>query len=84
MPEWKEILTRIIHKGGLMALCAKNYAHDEELADLFIQECAQQCHNNSALKLWGEELVQDIKKHSERKNIKKKVPLSALKKIAVM
>lgn len=63
-----------------MALCAKKYVHDEGLADLFIQECAQQCHNNSALKLWGEELVNDIKNYSNRKNLKK-LNLSAQKNL---
>lgn len=81
--ERKEILTRIINKGGLMALCAKKYVHDEEQTDLFIQECAQQCHNNSALKLWGEDLVNDIKNYSDSKNLKK-LNLSVPKKTVLM
>lgn len=79
-----EILNRIINKGGIMGAVAKTYVNDQEETEQFIKECYQQCHNNSAQKLWGEELIHDIKSYSEKKNIKKKVPLSTHKKITAL
>lgn len=57
------ILNRIINKGGIMGACAKMYINDEEKTNGFILECLKQCHNESAKKLWGEELVLDIRKY---------------------
>lgn len=61
--ESDEILERIINKGGIMGACAKRYISNKEQADGFILECYYQCHNNSAIKLWGEELVMDIQNY---------------------
>ncbi len=55
-----EILERIINKGGIIGACAKRYIYNKELADQFILECYYQCYNNSAIQLWGEELIIDI------------------------
>jgi len=60
----KNILNRIINRGGLMGAAAKLYINDEEKASQFIMECFEQCHNNSAKKIWGEELVSDIIKYA--------------------
>lgn len=76
-----EILNRIINKGGIMGAVAKTYINDQEETEQFIKECYQQCHNNSAQKLWGEELVHDIKNYSERKNTQKEVTLATLEKL---
>ncbi len=46
-----------------MGACAKRYLFNKEQADGFILECYYQCHNNSAVKLWGEELVTDIQNY---------------------
>jgi len=63
------ILEHIINKGGIMGACAKKCSGDKEKAEQFILECYHQCHNNSAVKLWGEELVIDIQNYIHiRKN----------------
>ena len=62
-----EILERIINKGGIMGACAKRHINDNEQSDQFILECYYQCHNNSAIKLWGEELVRDIQNYIRNK-----------------
>ena len=66
-----EILGRIISKGGLLGTCAKKYMYNREQAHQFILECYDQCHNNSAIKLWGEELVRDIRNyiHGQKQEI---------------
>jgi hypothetical protein len=61
--ESTQILERIIERGGLMAACAKRYINNKEKADQFILECYYQCHNHSAIKLWGEELVMAIQNY---------------------
>lgn len=58
-----QILERIIDRGGLMGACAKRYINNKEQSDQFILECYYQCHNNSAVRLWGEELVMDIRNY---------------------
>lgn len=63
--ETRDILKRIIDKGGLYGAAAKLYIKDEQKAQLFIKECAGQCHNLSTIKYWGEELVLDIITYSE-------------------
>ncbi len=60
----KAILEGIKSKGGLYARAAVMYMDDAEKGDLFIKECAEQCHNKSAQELWGEELVKAIKEYS--------------------
>jgi hypothetical protein len=62
------LFERIINKGGMMGACAKNYSDNKEKAEQFILECYQQCHNNSAIKLWGEELVIDIQNYIRSRN----------------
>lgn len=54
------ILNGIKAKGGLYGKAAALYIKDEEKADLFIRECAEQCHNKLAQELWGDELVRAI------------------------
>lgn len=64
-----EILNRIIHKGGIMGACAKMYINDEEKASQFVTECLKQCHNETAKKLWGVELISEIERYcSKTKN----------------
>lgn len=55
-----ELLDRIIEKGGLIGSCAKMYANNVTLADNFIRECKEQCHNKMTEEYWGEDLVADI------------------------
>jgi hypothetical protein len=57
------LLNRIAEKGAVIGRCAKLYVNDQEKADKFIKECAQQCHRKSAKELWGEELTQEIIKY---------------------
>jgi hypothetical protein len=61
--ESNQILERIISRGGIMGACAKRYLHNKEQADQFILECYYQCHNNSAIRLWGEDLIIEIKNY---------------------
>ena len=67
--EARDILKRIIDKGGLYGAAAKLYIKDEQKAKQFIKECAGQCHNLSVIKFWGEELVSDIITYSENDRI---------------
>jgi hypothetical protein len=66
-----EILGRIISKGGLLGACAKRYIHNKEQAHGFILECYYQCHNSSTIKLWGEDLIMDIRNyiHDQKQEI---------------
>lgn len=57
-----DLLNKIIAKGGLMGNCAKLYTNNIALAEVFIKECKEQCHNPFAKEYWGEELVKDILK----------------------
>ena len=61
--ESNQILERIINRGGIMGACAKRYLHNKEQADQFILECYNQCHNNSAIRLWGEDLILEIQNY---------------------
>lgn len=56
----KTILNAIKAKGGLYGRAVEMYMNDDEKADQFIRECAEQCHNRLAQELWGEELVSEI------------------------
>ena len=56
----KAILNSIKAKGGLYGRAVDMYMNDDEKADQFIRECAEQCHNKLAIDIWGEELVSDI------------------------
>lgn len=71
-----QILERIINKGGIMGACAKRYICNKEQSHQFILECYYQCHNRSAVQLWGEELIIDIQKyiHNHTKAKKQKSP----------
>lgn len=62
--ESKRLLNRIKAKGGIYGKAAEMYINDDEKADLFIRECAEQCHNKLAKELWGEELILDIIKYN--------------------
>ena len=59
--EGKYILNSIIEKGGLMASCAKIYAHDKSLSDQFIRECYSHCDIPEVEGFWGDELVNRMK-----------------------
>lgn len=63
----KAILEGIKAKGGLYGRAVELYMSDDEKADQFIRECAEQCHNKLAQELWGEELVSDILNYSGMK-----------------
>jgi benzoyl-CoA reductase/2-hydroxyglutaryl-CoA dehydratase subunit BcrC/BadD/HgdB len=56
----KVIMNGLIRKKGLIGMTAKMYVNDEEKARLFIKECRQQTHNESARRYWGEELTKKI------------------------
>lgn len=60
----KTILNQIIIKGGLLGACAQLYLHDEEKANLFITECADNCEMKLARKLWGNDLIAAIKNYT--------------------
>ncbi len=62
----RSILNGIKAKGGLYGKAAEMYMNDEKKSDLFIKECAEQCHNQAAIDHWGEELVSDIVQYSQR------------------
>ncbi len=61
--ERKAIMNSIKAKGGLYGSAVDMYINDDEKADGFIRECAEQCHNKLAQDMWGEELVIAIKKY---------------------
>jgi hypothetical protein len=67
--EKRELLKVIIAKGGLIGAAARIYITDDEKSDGFIRECYNQCHNKSAQKLWGEELVSEIEKYVNLKPV---------------
>lgn len=70
----KNIMERIISKGGVMGSLAKMYIENDENTDKFIMECAEQCQNKTAEELWGDALVLDILKYKMmRMGIKHKV-----------
>lgn len=61
MQEFKaNIITRIIAKGGIYGLSAKNFANHEIYSGQVIVECFEQCHHKEASELWGNDLVKDI------------------------
>lgn len=68
MSKQQEILNKIISKGGLIGATAKMYLHEADNADLFVKECKEQCHNQSAKNLWGDELVSEIIHYCENKD----------------
>lgn len=55
----------IVNKGGLMGSCAKIYVSSPQMADAFIRECKEQCHNPSAKNLWGKQLISEIMDYCE-------------------
>jgi len=57
----------IVNKGGLIGACAKIYSTDPQMADAFIRECKEQCHNKLAKDLWGKELVSEIIEYCQEK-----------------
>lgn len=64
MTNREDILCRVKERGGLLGYAASHYMHDKENGDKFIIECFEQCHNQSAVDFWGEELVLDIIKYA--------------------
>ena len=54
-----------------MGMAAKLYINDEEKSKQFIFECFEQCHNASALKLWGEDLTNEIKNYCINNHLQK-------------
>ena len=64
------LLKRIISKGAVIGKCANLYITDSVKADLFIRECAEQCHRKSAQKLWGKELTKEITSYCGKINFK--------------
>lgn len=63
--EAKNILLRIINKGGLIGKCGEFCLHDPQKTSDFIIECSEQCHHYSTKRMWGEELVSDIVKYAQ-------------------
>jgi hypothetical protein len=61
----KTILNGMKAKGGVYGRTAEMYMNDDEKADLFIIECAKQCHNKLAQDMWGEDLILAIIKYSK-------------------
>ena len=53
-------MKKIEEKGGLYVYAARLFADDETNGSFFIAECFEQCHNISALELWGPDLVLEI------------------------
>lgn len=56
----RDILLRIVEKGGLWGVIARMYLNDDEKADSFIIECAVQCHKKLAFVLWDQSLIDSI------------------------
>jgi hypothetical protein len=56
----KNILERIILRGGIFGATAAEHATDEINGNLFIKECFEQCHNRGLWDYWGKELVLDL------------------------
>jgi hypothetical protein len=69
MNECAYILNKIIKKGGLMGIAAGLYINDDEKAKQFIFECFEQCHNASAIRLWGADLTNEIKKYCHNNSV---------------
>lgn len=63
-----KILKKIIDKGGMMGYVAKLYIADDKKAHQFIIECAEQCHNQNAVTLWGNGLTREIIKYCNATN----------------
>ncbi len=61
----KEILARIIEKGGLYGSCAKLYFNDSYKSHLFLIECSEQCHHTSLIEFFEDELIFDILNYSQ-------------------
>ncbi len=55
-----DILTRIMKKGGLYGSCANLYFNDSYKSHLFILEISEQCHHQSLVDFFDNELIDDI------------------------
>ncbi len=55
-----EIIKSIIEKGGLYGRCAEFCRGDVEKSHSFIIECSEQCHHQSLIDFFGEELIAKI------------------------
>jgi|JI8StandDraft_1071087.scaffolds.fasta_scaffold185753_2 hypothetical protein len=55
-----EIIKSIIEKGGLYGRCAEFCSGDVEKSHCFIIECSEQCHHQSLIDFFGEELIMKI------------------------
>jgi len=53
------LINEVKRKGGLFALIADNLQSDED-ADRFIVMCFEQCHNELAAEMWGNQLILKI------------------------
>lgn len=65
----RNILNRIINKGGLLGSCAMLYIDNEDCSERFLSECYQQCHIEELIKFWGKELIEDIIKYNNEYTI---------------
>lgn len=70
-----DILHQIISKGGLYGSCAKLYLNDSMKSHQFLLECSEQCHHQSLIDFFGNELIEDIINYS---NVSKEFMLQIL------
>jgi hypothetical protein len=70
--EGKQILNKVVEKGGLFAIGAKMYINDPRLTDQFIVELSEHYHAPGAKMLWGDELNEQIMKYAKELDDKKK------------
>jgi len=56
----RSIFSRLIEKGGVYGLSAKNFAEHQIFSSQVIVECFEQCHHQNAIDFWVKELVKDI------------------------
>lgn len=61
-----DIIKCIIDKGGLYGRCAELCVRDSKKSHSFIIECSEQCHHQSLIDFFGEELVEKINSYCKK------------------
>lgn len=66
---YKDLLWKIIDRGGLVATMAAMYLNDEKNADKFLTELSEQFHIQGTVNFLGSDLIDEIKNYLKLKKL---------------
>jgi hypothetical protein len=62
----KELMQKIIAKGGLFGMAAEFHLADADKSNGLVKEFFDQCHNRSLWEFWGRDLVLELVRYRIR------------------